>query len=454
MKFIFTLLTILTGGLLFMASCTDNDVTNNTSYKPVEPGIYYVDMSLYAEATATKGVADNNRFDRNYDYDYIYLHKITTDGEDKSIRMPVWNCPECGENGKGIRYRICTFENGTYQITPINENDEYVDDIMEGNIENDKFYFSSWSTDEWALSTEGDQISEGTVNEENTNLFHRKKNVNQEIYRSEEGKEYGLNDLKDETETTITIVRACAGFSVGGLFYNPDNKDDSDEEDITYDITPDQFKNVMGSSYDEWYIKIYIGGKSFSNQHNIATGKSTGNQTGYYSSGDGAKYSEEDIDTQKYLPFTKRTYKAGTTSYKGYGYYTKTAEETEMGNIGNYLFTPVTGEEVTVYILIKHWTQAQDPEGRKENPSEEWLNNDEGAMQTTVTLSEDAVNPQNGHYYTIGLVTNINQFKAAWDDSGGDNWQQGTSAVSTKSPSGATVREFTLKDAIVICDVY
>ena len=451
MKFIFTLLTILTGGCLLTTSCTDNDIANNTSSQPVEPGVYYGNMNLYAEEAATKGVMDNNRFDQVYDYDYIYLHKIKEDGEEEeSIQIPVWNCPECEEDEKGIRYRICTFDDGTYKITPIKADGKPDENTyMEGNIENDKFYFSSWPTDGWALSTEQNQISEGTVNGENTNLFHRTKDINQEIYRSEWDKEYtidGENRLIGDGD--LTIVRACAGFSVAGLFYDPTNVDDRDPTDITYDITEEKFEKVMESPAEEWYIKIYIGGDSFTNQYNIETGKSTGDQTGYYSSGDGAKYAEENIDTQVYLPFAYRTYKSGTTDYKGYGYYTLPLENEAMGEVGNYLFTPVTGEEMNVYILIKHWTQDQDPNGTSDNPSPEWLNSDDGALQTTVHLSTAAANPQNGEFFNVGLIMDIEEFKAAWDA------PENASTVSTKSPSGATVREFTLKDAKVICDVY
>ena len=127
-----------------------------------------------------------------------------------------------------------------------------------------------------------------------------------------------------------------------------------------------------------------------------------------------------------------------------------------MGNAGNYLFTPVTEGTVNAYILIKHWTQEQDPDGTKENPSDEWLNSDYGALQTTVNISDDALNPKNNYYYSIGLVMDLRAFAEAWNRDGGDNWedQATSSAVLTKSPSGATVRKFTLKDAKVICDVY
>ena len=249
----------------------------------------------------------------------------------------------------------------------------------------------------------------------------------------------------------MALVRACAGFSLVGLFYDSTNGQEWDDDGtMYYNMTSQQFETIMEDSPEDWYIKIYIGGESFPNYYNIKTGEASVVENGYYSSGDGGKYVEEDVDTQQYLPFSSRLYLQGTGMYRGYGYYTRTSEEGTNPEIGNYLFTPVTGEEVSVYILIKHWTGEDGTD-----PDDMWLESDEGALQTKVNLSNtSAIYPGNNFYYTMGLLMDINTFKAAWDDSGGDNWQQGTSAVSTKSPSGATVREFTLKDAIVICDVY
>ena len=136
--------------------------------------------------------------------------------------------------------------------------------------------------------------------------------------------------------------------------------------------------------------------------------------------------------------------------YNGYGYYTRTQEEGTNPIIGNYLFTPVTGEQVDVYILIKHWTG-----GDGTSPDDTWLNSDEGALQTKVDLSNtSAIYPANNYYYRMGLLMDINTFKSAWEENYGSLSTTTTPAVLTKSPSGATVREFTLKDAKVICDVY
>lgn len=436
---------------MITASCTDNSINNNVSSQPIEPGIYYVGMTLGTiQENATKGVVDNQYFDNIYEYDYIYLHKTEATGtEPTKIRLSVWNCEECEENQKGIRYRICVQEDGSARITPI-----YVDE--DGNYQHDEnhyidlapnetCYFSSWETDGWQL--DNNQISTETVGDESYHFFYRNQKNNREIYRSES--EYGIEDLSQDGN--MALVRACAGFSLVGLFYDSTNGQEWDDDGtMYYNMTSQQFETIMEDSPEDWYIKIYIGGESFPNYYNIKTGEASVVENGYYSSGDGGKYVEEDVDTQQYLPFSSRLYLQGTGMYRGYGYYTRTSEEGTNPEIGNYLFTPVTGEEVSVYILIKHWTGEDGTD-----PDDMWLESDEGALQTKVNLSNtSAIYPGNNFYYTMGLLMDINTFKAAWDDSGGDNWQQGTSAVSTKSPSGATVREFTLKDAIVICDVY
>lgn len=441
MKQILILLSICIGSCLFMTSCTDNDsIDNNVSSKPVEPGIYYVGMKLNAtRKITTKGVDANINFDTFYDYTNIYLHK--KGGTEKPIQFPVWKCDECAENEVGIRYRICIQEDGSAKITPINSEGGYETEQEMTLTANDECYFSSWPTDEWSLD-ENTQISQETWNNEDYHFFYRNQENNKEIYRSEG--EYGIADLRSDGD--LTIVRACAGFNLLGLFYDSSAPEENfGESGVTYPMSTTIFENIMKSSPKEWYIKIYIGGESYPNQYNIESKTSTAPQNGYYSSGDGSKFAEENIDTQQYLPFDARVYGQGENSYEAYGYYTRGKDE-NTGGIGNHLFTPVTGQEVNVYILVKHWTGTGEP-------TDEWLNNDIGALQTKVSLTGNTT-PENNYFYTMGLLMDLNQFKAAWDASGGDNWQQGTSAVSTKSPSGATVREFTLKDAKVICDVY
>ena len=68
MKHLFNLLAVLIGGCLITASCTDNSINNNVSSQPIEPGIYYVGMTLGTiQENATKGVVDNQYFDNIYE---------------------------------------------------------------------------------------------------------------------------------------------------------------------------------------------------------------------------------------------------------------------------------------------------------------------------------------------------------------------------------------------------
>lgn len=448
MKQILAIFDILLIGvcLITTTSCTD-DINQKDSQEPVKPGIYYINMDLNATLEATtKGVANNVVFDSNYDPEYIYLHKISNnEGENPPLKLPVWQCDGC-EN-KGIRYRICIAEDGSATITPIDANGDYTNETLTLST-TDKCYFSSWENNSWNLNE--DQISnQQWADEPNQSyyFYYRDKNINQEIYRSQN--DFTIDELIEEDGNgELKIGRACAGFNLVGLFYDSSSgvNTGGEGEGETFYMDRDDFYDYMGSYPEEWYIKIYIGGTCFPEQYNLATQTPTNvHPNGYYSNGDAGKFESGEIDNQTFLPFSLRTYGVGDNSYTCFGYYTTR---------GNHLFTPVTGEDVAnVYILIKHWTQASDPDGTLGNPTEEWLKNDVGALQTTM-VSDTSVTPTNGNFYTLGLLMDIQQFKTAWDASRGDNWQQGTSAVSTKSPSGATVREFTLKDAKVICDVY
>ena len=151
----------------------------------------------------------------------------------------------------------------------------------------------------------------------------------------------------------------------------------------------------------------------------------------------------EDKETGEKIEISKKDL---ISAYQSYGYYTRE---------NNQLFTPVIGQsEVNVYILVKHWTQENDPNGTLAKPSSEWLKSDIGALQTTM-VSDAKINPQNNNFYSLGLIMDLTQFKVAWDAAGGDGGATPLSEVAiTRSPSGTLVREFTLENAKVICDVY
>ena len=258
MKYLFNLLAFLIGSCLVVTSCTDNSINNDVSSQPIEPGVYYVGMTLGTlQENATKGVVDNKAFDEIYEYDYIYLHKTgeATGTETTSIKLQVWNCEECEENQKGIRYRICIQEDGSAIITPI-----YVDD--EGNYKHDETrhitlasnetcYFSSWETDEWQL--DDNQISTETAGDESYHFFYRNQKNNREIYRSET--EYDIDDLSQDGD--LTLVRACAGFTLVGLFYDSSAGEEWDDDGtMMYNMDSDDFEDIMGDSPSKRYIKI------------------------------------------------------------------------------------------------------------------------------------------------------------------------------------------------------
>lgn len=437
MKQLFTLLIILLGSFLSITSCKTDNISTDESDKKVEPGIYYIGMNLNPiNDLQTKGVADNNyMFDENYDDNVIYLHKK---GTDESIQLPVWACEGCEH--KGIRYRICIQEDGSAIITPIDSNGDYVKDQQMTLTKDDECYFSSWPTNEWKIDDE--QISSTSLGDENYHFFYRNQTNNKEIYRSKD--DLSISSLV--VNENLVITRACAGFNLVGLLYESANPITT-SNGKTYILEEDEFEEYMESPADEWYIKIYVGGSCYPNQYNIESNTSDTDIKGYYSSGDAAKFETGEIDNQQYIRFSSIQYGIGSNTYMGLGYYTL---------MGNHLFTPVTGgEELHVYVLIKHWTEKSDPEGSKGSPSTDWLKSDIGALQTEIVGENGNITPTNGNFYTAGLLIDIQQFKEAWIESGGDNWTpESASAVSTKSPSGATVRKFTLKDAKVICDVY
>lgn len=431
---------------LIATSCTDS--TNDyDSGKLVKPGVYYIDMNLNTiHETETKGVVENNDdFDNQYTPDEIYLHYTTTNGENINVKFPVYECEDCLGN-KAVRYRICKLDDGTVRITPIDAEGKHVEEENTKIDPDGTFYFSSWRTNDWALSDQ--QIEEKTSidNPDQTyNFFYRTKDTNQEIYRSRDN--FTLSQLTEDGN--LIMVRACAGFSLVGFFYDvstlQDNPEDESGQGKKTTLTPESFESIMGSPYTEWYIKIYIGGTSFTNSYDIGEQTSTGEKNGYYSSGDAGDFQAGELVGQEYLPLQKRTYGDKKLIHAGIGYYTYD---------GNNLFTPIaTNDQLDVYILIKHWTQESDQNGSPGNPSKKWLNSDLGALQTKLS-ADGTLQPNNNNFYTTGLLMDIHEFQEAWDASGGDSWQQGTSTVSTKSPSGATVREFTLKDAKVIFEAH
>lgn len=455
--------------LLSVTSCTDKE---ESIQQVVKPGTYYIgkDLSAMVPSTQTRGVSSSNyEFDSNYDLDYIYLHNINTG---KYITIPIYSCSNDETSTcKGFHYKMVVDDSGDATIYPLQQDGETETGASLALGKNETCYFSSWKSDTWAL--EKDQISEQNWAEESESyfLFYRDKSVNTEIYRSGNGvdfKDFTISDLT--VNGTLDITRACANFSLGAVFFDKNEILDTGDPDITYyNTTLGNFATIMGSEPSKWYIKIYIGGQCFPSSYNIATNQKAEGSVinGYYSSGDVGKFDTGEIVGKVYLAFTKKTFSQDFETFGGFGY---------LSDYKNTLLSPVTGsDQVSVYLLVKHWT------GTTETPGDAWLNSDVGALQTVISQEGVVTKPQNSSSYKIRCAIDLNVLKTAWGDNGdaeqdalidaagidpktGEYKNSSLSATPTlaayntaitRSPSGAPVRTFTLpKDAIVIQEVY
>lgn len=421
MKRLFPLFIIdLLFSVVMLSSCTNDD----NAVTPAEPGVYTIDMAVDTQretSKSTRGIENNSNFDGNYDPDTIYLHQKDGNGV---LAFPLYSYTnsEGQQCNKGFRYRIEVKDDGSATITPIDPTYNYLETSLELSS-GAEVYFSSLESDDWTLPDE--QIIENNDNR----LYLRKNDINKEIYRS--AADFSITDLT--TSGPVVIHRACAAFNLVGLFYDGEELGSLDEEEGGYaSLTDDEFTEIMGSDPSTWYIKIIIGGPAFTNQYDLSNQQSTGDREGgYYSSGDSDLFEQGSEDANKYLPLTNRNYNySPDIMLQGFGYYTRT---------GNQLFTPVTGGEAHVYIRIKHWTGSGEP-------TDEWLLDDTGALQTEVDMGGTTV-PANNSFHIYGLLMDIRQFQSAWESAGGD-----AAANATRSTGG--VRTFTLKDAKVVCETF
>lgn len=421
MKRLFPLFIIdLLFSVVMLSSCTNDD----NAVTPAEPGVYTIDMAVDAQretSKSTRGIENNSNFDGNYDPSTIYLHQKDGNGV---LAFPLYSYTnsEGQQCNKGFRYRIEVKEDGSATITPIDSTYNYLETSLELSS-GAEVYFSSLESDDWTLPDE--QITDSG----NNTLYLRKNDINKEIYRS--AADFFITDLTNSGP--VVIHRACATFNLVGLFYDGEELGSLDEEEGGYaSLTDDEFTEIMGSDPSTWYIKIITGGPAFTNQYDLSNQQSTGDREGgYYSSGDSDLFEQGSEDANKYLPLTNRNYNySPDIMLQGFGYYTRT---------GNQLFTPVTGGEAHVYIRIKHWTGSGEP-------TDEWLLDDTGALQTEVDMGGTTV-PANNSFHIYGLLMDIRQFQSAWESAGGD-----AAANATRSTGG--VRTFTLKDAKVVCETF
>lgn len=419
MKRLFPLFIIdLLFSVVMLSSCTNDD----NAVTPAEPGVYTIDMAVDAQretSKSTRGIENNSNFDVNYDPDTIYLHQKDGNGV---LAFPLYSYTnsEGQQCNKGFRYRIEVKEDGSATITPIDSTYNYLETSLELSS-GAEVYFSSLESDDWTLPDE--QITDSG----DYTLYLRKNDINKEIYRS--ASDFSITDLT--TSGPVVIHRACAAFNLVGLFYDEDELSSLNGSGYV-SLTDEEFTEIMGSEPSTWYIKIIIGGPAFTNQYDLSSQQSTGDREGgYYSSGDSDLFEQGSEDANKYLPLTNRNYNySPDIILQGFGYYTRT---------GNQLFTPVTDGEAYVYIRIKHWTGSGEP-------TDEWLLDDTGALQTEVDMGGTTV-PANNSFHIYGLLMDIRQFQSAWESAGGD-----AAANATRSTGG--VRTFTLKDAKVVCETF
>lgn len=419
------LLFFTTSLLLFLIttiSCTDK----GNPLEEIKPGSYTIETIVHAikDEAESRGINNSNTdFDVVYDPDYIYLHIV---GSEETVYIPLYTF-QCTENTtcKCFRYHIDVYEDGHAKLTPIKIDGTHASEsltIPKGA----SCYFSSVEKSVWKL--DDDQIYRKT--DPDHVLYRQKDEINKEIYRSIDN--FSISQLTNNIDDLL-MGRACAAFTALGLFYDAEKLNNNPIIPII-SFTDQEFKNIMGDTPDKWYIKIYIGGSPFVSGYNIGTqniqSDNVLNDYGYYCTG---PFSNNDTDNSKsnnqFVSF-KDTYH-GLSNYflQCWGYHSSTNMR---------LLTPVLNDEkriLNVYILIKHW------EGEGE-PTTEWLTDDSDALYTRMSITGD-IYPYNNCFYTLGLLMDIRQFKAAWE---------GAKRPSSQTRNAKGMRYFELKDAKVIVE--
>ena len=402
-KYLSYILFCLFGCMMAFVSCTkeaDGNGTNTPFSKAVEMVVHAV-ADESKDVVQSRGLIKYSEFDLNYDPTYIYLHIV---GSAETVQIPLFTKTCSGQVCKCFKYHLEKFEDGSAKVTPY---------LADGQLASEslavpagaKLYFSSVEEAVWELldsqvETKADYI-----------YYERNTATNKEIYRSEEN--FTIDQLANDIESLI-VGRACAGFNVSTLFYDGDELDNAVDSEEDIELEPEEFEQYMGSPLSTWYIKLYIGGPSFTDKYDLGTMRSVGvNESGYYSTGD-------------YTPFfSKKSMIYDEYTIRCYGFYTPN---------GQQLLVPTTAQEVNLYVFIKHW----DGEGK---PDAEWLASDKEALYTKIRLDAESY-PRNNNFYSYGLLMNIVQLKKAWDSKG----------VETTSRSADGLYYFSSEDAIVISE--
>ena len=383
-------------------SCQED--VNGSVFEDNGQNTYIIGINLDVETPLTKGVTNDGAFNSSYEEDCIYLHKVLPDNTDgKGLKIPIYEyeCqnPEHTVRCTGFRFQVTKNDDGTFTLQSIGENDNVSEDKLIVS-ETDNFYFSSIETRFWEISESN--IKDFTAPEETTTetneLYSRTKELNKEIYRSQEN--FTLSEILN-LNGQLSVERKCSGFSFLALF----NQGQPDKWGSN-DLDPDEFVEIMGDVPQYWYIKIYIG-NMFTSKYDMQNESGQQIEGGFYGTTDSETFVQNGVDNGYYLPFRwdigLGSSIGGTIDIEGIGY---------QSHIDNLLFAPTNseyGDGLDVYIFIKHW---DGEEGT--SPSNEWLSSDGGAIYTKIT-GQNVVNLTivDGVFYECGAIIDINELKAA-----------------------------------------
>lgn len=413
MKNLNTILTISWFIILTCFSCNEEENTTPS----IEPNAesYFVGINLGVETPLTKGVTTSGTFDQTYESNVIYLHKITEEGEEEVVlQIPVYNY-ECQDpnfneglhpDGRcnGFRYQVQHNDDGTITLTAVDQSGNLTESFITVS-EGDNFYFSSYPDRYWKIEENNItsfEAPEGATYE-NNELYTRDSEVNKEIYRSTAN--YTLSEVLN-LNGDLTMERKCSGFSFMTLFRNPQTGS------YVSALEPDDFEELMGDSYTNWYIKIYIG-SMFTSEYDMQAGSGIQENGGFYGSTDANKIDENGriTDDGYYVPFRfpidQSSTLGGSQTITGVGY--ESIHNIKEG-VSNILIAPTNAnfsEHLDIFVFIKHW----DGEG---TPDEDWLTSNDEAIYTKANGKQIMnINVQDGVFYECGISIDINELKAA-----------------------------------------
>lgn len=309
-----------------MMSCQDDEDTNISTIKP---GTYSADIIVNSESGSTnysRGIdVGNGIFTSTYEQNYIYLHHVNADGNDKALYIPMRT--DCGED-KCFNIQVTKSSDDT-SYTIITKDATGTPQSMTINA-NEQIYFSTMKDQIWEPETSSTNLSpigDITILQQPTNVEDIKS---REILRSGLYTGEGLLELMTGDTQYIDLTRHVTGFKIHILFTNTDVAENED-----HIIEMDGWEDAFGENvnYDDFKIKIYFG-PNFALWYDILNDKSVG--SGYYAS-----------NNQTYVSFEEVYKTYNNIAYKGYGYNT-------TNTLLSPLYTGALNEEFRIYMCIQY----------------------------------------------------------------------------------------------------